>query len=141
LSTSHGSTEISAALGWRFFAGILLLLVGIMNVIDGLIAVSDSGIFEQNLSTNPALPITDRLEVWGWVVLVVGFVMMVVAFPVIVGVPWARLAGITVAAVDLVLQFAFLAHFPLWSLVMVALNVLVLFGLIARGHDPTELDQ
>ncbi|HKA05154.1 MAG TPA: hypothetical protein VKD67_12525 [Acidimicrobiales bacterium] len=139
MTASH-PTELSAALGWRFFAGIILLLLGIMNLIDGLIGVSDSDIFEQNLSTAPALPVTDRLEVWGWVVLVVGVVMMVLAFPVIVGFTWARFAGIAVSGIDLVLQFAYLAHFPLWSLIIIFLNVLVIFGLAARGGGPTELD-
>ncbi len=135
-----GDVEISSALGWRFFSGIILLLLGIMNMIDGLIAVTDSDVFEQNPTTSAALPVTDRLAVWGWVVLVVGVVMMVIAFPVIVGLPWARFAGIAVAGVDLLLEFAFLPHFPLWSLIIIFLNVLVIFGLAARGGVPTELD-
>ena len=134
------TTELSSALGWRFFSGIVLLLLGIVNLIDGLIGITDPDIFEQNLSTAPALPVTDRLEVWGWVVLVVGVVMMVLAFPVIVGVPWARYAAIAASGVDLVLQFAYLAHFPLWSFVIILLNVLVIFGLAARGGAPTEFD-
>jgi hypothetical protein len=139
MSASH-PTEISSALGWRFFAGIVMLLLGIMNLIDGLIAVTDSDVFEQSPSTSQALPVTDRLEVWGWVVLVVGIVMMMIAFPVIVGLPWARFAGIAAAGIDVVLEFAFLPHFPLWSLIIIFLNVLVIFGLAARGGVPTELD-
>jgi hypothetical protein len=117
-----------------------MLLLGIMNLIDGLIAVTDSDVFEQSPSTSQALPVTDRLEVWGWVVLVVGIVMMMIAFPVIVGLPWARFAGIAAAGIDVVLEFAFLPHFPLWSLIIIFLNVLVIFGLAARGGVPTELD-
>ena len=135
-----GGTELSAALGWRFFAGLIMLLLGILNLIDGLIGIMDPDIFEQNLATNPALPVTDRLEVWGWVVLALGLVMMVIAFPVIGGLRWARFAGIGAAGLDLLLQFAYLAHFPVWSLIMIALNVLVIYALAVRGGEPTELD-
>jgi hypothetical protein len=136
-----GDVEIGSALGWRFFAGIVMLLLGIMNLIDGIIAITDSDVFEQNLSTVPRLPVTDNMAVWGWVVLIVGFVMMVLAFPVIVGFPWARFTGIAVCGVDLLLEFAFLAHFPLWSLIIIFLNILVIFGLAVRGGGPTELDR
>jgi hypothetical protein len=139
MSTSH-TPEISSALGWRFFAGILLLLLGILNMIDGLLGITDTDVFQQNASTTATLPVTDRLAVWGWVMLLVGVVMVVIAFPVIYGLPWARYAGIAVAGLNLVLQFTYLAHFPLWSLIIVFLNVLVIFGLAARGGEPTELD-
>jgi hypothetical protein len=136
-----GDVEISSALGWRFFSGIVMLLLGIMNLIDGIIAITDSDVFETNLATSPSLPVTDNMAVWGWVVLIVGFVMLVLAFPVIVGFPWARVAGIAAAGVDLLLEFAFLAHFPLWSLIIIFLNVLVIFGLAVKGAGLTELDR
>jgi hypothetical protein len=139
MNTSH-PTELSSALGWRFFAGIVTLLLGILNLVDGLIAIMDSDVFEQNPSASRALPVTDRLEVWGWFILVIGFVMVVVAFPIIAGLPWARIAGIVVAGIDLVLEFAFLPHFPVWSLILIGLNVLVIFALAVRGGVPTELD-
>jgi hypothetical protein len=140
MNAAH-TPEISSALGWRFFAGIVTLLLGIMNLIDGLIDITDSDVVEHNLSMTPALPVTDRLAVWGWVVLVVGLVMTVLAFPIIAGLPWARWAGIAAAGVDLLLQFAYLAHFPLWSLIIISLNVLVIFGLAVRGGVTTELDR
>jgi hypothetical protein len=138
-SPSRGP-ELSAALGWRFFAGIVMLLLGILNLIDGLIGIMDPDLFRDNLSGNPTLPVTDRLEVWGWVVLVLGLVMVVLAFPVMGGLRWARLTGIVAAGIDLLLQFAYLAHFPVWSLIMIFLNVLVIYGLAVRGGEPTELD-
>jgi hypothetical protein len=139
MNASH-PTELSSALGWRFFAGIVTLLLGILNLIDGLIAIMDSDVFEQNPAASRALPVTDRLAVWGWIILVIGVVMVVIAFPIIAGLPWARLAGIVVAGIDLVLEFAFLPHFPVWSLILIGLNVLVIFGLAVRGGVPTELD-
>ena len=139
MSISH-TPEISSALGWRFFAGILLLLLGILNMIDGLLGITDTDVFQQNASTTATLPVTDRLAVWGWVMLIVGVVMVVIAFPVIYGLIWARYVGIAVAGLNLVLQFTYLAHFPLWSLIIVFLNVVVIFGLAARGGVPTEFD-
>jgi hypothetical protein len=136
--TGLGVTEFGPAVGWRFFAGLVTFLLGVMNLVDGLLAITDSDFFAQNVSPNTTLPVTDRIEVWGWVVLVVGIVMVVIAFPIIFGSPLARFAGIAVAAVDLLLQFAYLAHFPLWSLIMISLNVLVIFGLAARVGATTD---
>ena len=140
-SRRAGDVGISSALGWRFFAGIVMLLLGILNLIDGIIAITDADVFEKNLAASPSLPVTDNMTAWGWVILVVGLVMTVLAFPVIVGFPWARFVGMGAAGVDLLLEFAFLAHFPLWSLIIILLNVLVIYGLAVRGGEPTELDQ
>ena len=133
--------ELSSALGWRFFAGIMLLLLGIMNLIDGLTGIMDSDLFEKNLGTAPNLPATNNLVAWGWVVLIVGIVMIAIAFPVMGGLSWGRFAGIAIAGIDLLLQFAFLAHFPLWSLVLVFLNALVIYGLATHGDVPVELER
>jgi uncharacterized membrane protein HdeD (DUF308 family) len=78
-------TEISAALGWRFFAGLLTLLLGILNLIDGLIAIMSPDVFEGTAGEAPTLPVTDNLTAWGWTVLVVGVVLIAIAFPLMGG--------------------------------------------------------
>ena len=67
--------------------------------------------------------------------------MIAVAFPVMGGLPWGRFAGIGLAGLDLILQFTILAHFPTWSLVLIFLNALVIYGLAAHGDVPAELDR
>src|SRR5262249_23234610 len=99
----------------------------------GLVAIIDADVFEQNLAGGPTLAIVDRIQAWGWLLLIVSVAMVVASFPVLAGLVWARLAGTAVAGIDLVLQFAYLAHFPLGSMMMIFLAVLVIFALAASS--------
>jgi FAD/FMN-containing dehydrogenase len=128
------TAQTSATTGWRLFAGTILLLLGVMNLIDGIIAVVDPDLFEQNLAGSPTLAVIDRIEAWGWLVLITGIALVVISFPVMTRVVWARGAGIAAAGIDLVLQFTYLAHFAPWSMTLILLDVMVIFALAAdRG--------
>jgi hypothetical protein len=131
-SSGPGPTaQTSATTGWRLFAGTLLLLLGVMNLIDGIVAIVDPDLFEQNLAGSPSLAVIDRIEAWGWLVLVIGIALVVISIPVMSGVAWARVAGMAAVGIDLVLQFTYLAHFPPWSMTLILLDVIVIFALAA----------
>jgi hypothetical protein len=125
------TTQTSATTGWRPFAGTILLLVGVLNLIDGIVAVVDRDLFEQNLAGSPSLAVIDGIVAWGWLVLVIGIALVVISIPVMTGVAWARVAGMAAAGIDLVLQFTYLAHFPPWSMTLILLDVIVIFALAA----------
>jgi hypothetical protein len=122
-----------ATIRWRLFAGTILLLLGLTNVLDGLVAIINADVFEQNLAGSPTLAIINRIEAWGWLLLIIGLAMAVTSVSVLAGVMSARLVGIVIAGIDLVLQFAYLAHFPPWSMMMIFLAVLVIFALAASS--------
>jgi hypothetical protein len=66
-------------------------------------------------------------------VLIIGAALVVISFPVMAGVVWARGAGFAAAGIDLVLQFSYLADFPPWSMTLIFLDVMVIFALAAGG--------
>jgi hypothetical protein len=124
--------------GWRSFAGVLIMVAGFFNVIDGLVAIINANRIQGVTNGNATLPITDNVSRWGWVVLIVGIVMVLAAFGIFSGATWARVAGVAVAGLNLLVQFTYLAHFPFWSFTMILLDVLVIYGLIVHGGVETE---
>jgi hypothetical protein len=122
--------------GWRVFAGIMLLVVGLFNLIDALVALTDSSYY-QHVASNYALPITNKIHTWGWVELVLSILLLIAGASVLSlgGAIWSRVVGVIFAGVNMLFQLAWLAHFPFWSFTMIIVNILVIYGLVARVDE------
>src|SRR4249920_15223 len=99
-----------AGYGWRSFAGILIIIAGFFNAIDGLVAIINANRIQGVVNGHATLPVTDQVSSWGWLVLIVGIVMIFAGFAIFSGATWARVVGILVASVNMVVQFSYLAH-------------------------------
>jgi hypothetical protein len=117
--------------GWILFAGIMMLLIGAYNLLQGLAAIFSDDYY---LVTEDELLVFD-FTTWGWIMLVWGVVLLAVGWGLVTGTPWSRWAGIVVAGLNAVAQAAFLSAFPLWSILVVGLCVLVIFALAAHWDD------
>jgi hypothetical protein len=122
--------------GWKMFAGIMLMIVGFLNVIDGLVAITQTNYIRRN--TGGVLPLTNNVKTWGWVELIVGVIIVLAAFGVLSGATWARVVGIFVASLNLMFQFAYLGHNQFWSFTMIVIDILVIYGLAAHGGREYE---
>jgi hypothetical protein len=117
---------------WVMFAGVMLALVGILNIVYGIAAIDDSTFF----TANAKYVITD-LNTWGWVVLGVGAVQFLAAFAIWSGSEWGRWVGIISAGCNAIVQMFFISGFPLLSVTLFAVDVLVIYGLVTYGgHRP-----
>ena len=117
---------------WVMFAGVMLALVGLLNVVYGIAAIDDSTFF----TANAKYVITD-LNTWGWVVLGVGAVQFLAAFAIWSGSELGRWIGIVSAGCNAIVQMFFIAGFPLLSVTLFAIDVLVIYGLVTYGgHRP-----
>jgi hypothetical protein len=123
--------------GWWTFAGVMVLIGGVLNAFDGLVAITQTRYIERNIGGE--LPITNSVKTWGWVALLVGIIMILAAFGILSGASWARVVGIFVASVNLMFQFAYLDHNPFWSFTMIVVDILVIYGL--AGHHAEEVAQ
>jgi hypothetical protein len=122
----------SARSGWLTFAGTLFVLVGAFNVVEGLVALAKDEAF---VVTDDGLLFAD-FTAWGWFFLIFGAIQVLVGFGIYAGRTWARVAGVVLAMLNAVSQIAFLVAFPLWALVTIALNVVVVYGLLVPyGND------
>lgn len=129
------SGEMPPHIAWKLFCGMVLAATSFMNMILSVVAITDPSFFATtNAAGKVQLPGTDSLDVYGWIGLLLSVVMFVTAFGVFFGVRWARIVGGVTIAVNAVFQLAFMAAFPIASLVIIVLDVLVLYGLIVRGQ-------
>jgi hypothetical protein len=123
----------SAWSGWIAFAALMLMIVGVVNILEGIVAI----IYRQR-----TVLVADRLYVinltgWGILVLAFGVVLACAGLGVLSGRTWARVAAIVLIALHAVVQVGWLAAYPLWSLLMLGLDIVVLYALTAGWQEIT----
>ena len=117
---------------WMFFAGAILVLVGVFQVIDGLVSLFRNELF----SVRPAsLPLDVSYTVWGWTHIVLGVLMVPLGYAVLSARPWARFTAIGLAVLSALVHFAFVPAYPAWSLLVIALDLLVVYALAVHGGE------
>ncbi|WP_406005946.1 hypothetical protein OG440_06980 [Streptomyces sp. NBC_00637] len=112
--------------GGVVFAGVLLLCSGVLAVLQGIAAIAEDDVYARVGSYSYELDLTG----WGWIHLVLGVVAAATGAALLRGMAWARFAGIFLAALSLVAQFLFLPYEPLWSIVVMAIDVFVIWALV-----------
>ena len=117
--------------GWKIFAGLMILVVGTINVFDGIVGLTQQSYIKQ--FTNGQLPVTNDIKTWSWVVLILGVVMILAGFLIFSGNMFGRVVGVLVASLNLLVQLAYLNHNPFWSFTMILIDLLVIYGLVAHG--------
>jgi hypothetical protein len=122
--------------GWVVFAGLLMIVIGILDFFEGLIAIIRGEYYV--LSANQV--IVFDTTAWGWITLLWGIVVGLTGAALLGGKSWARWLTIVVASLNFIHQLAFVgsSQYPLWALVILTLNVLVLYALIVRWGDVRE---
>lgn len=130
----HGGTPTAWA-GWVTFAGILMILIGAFQAIEGLVAIFRDVYF---LVTSSGLLLTIDYTAWGWVHLIIGLLIAASGFAVMRGLLWGRMVGVILASLSALANLAFLSAYPLWSTLMIALNVVVIFALTVHGSEVRE---
>jgi hypothetical protein len=123
--------------GWVTFAGVMIFVVGVLNAFDGLVAITQTRYIERN--TGGELPLTNNVKNWGWAELIFGILLILIALGIFSGATWARVAGIVLVGINLMFQFAYLGHYPFWSLTMIAIDIVVIFAL-AGARDNGAYD-
>jgi hypothetical protein len=117
--------------GWVTFAGVMIFVVGVMNIIYGIAAISNSSFYIAD-----AKFILSDLNTYGWVVLVIGIVQVLVAIGVFARAQFARWTGVAIASVNLIAQLLWISAFPLAGLAFIAIDMLVIYGLVVHGRKP-----
>ena len=125
----EGYDDADRGYGWVAFAGVLLLIVGTINFIEGIAAIGNAHFFIANTHY-----IAGDLKTWGWVVLFIGVIQVLVALGVFVKNQLARWAGVFILSLNMVEQLMMMPAYPFWSLAVFALDVLGIYGLVAYGQ-------
>lgn len=130
-------TEPTGWVGWTVFAAAMMILAGTLQAIYGLVAIVND---EWVVWGNRADLYLD-LTAWGWVHLVVGALVVLAGFGLFSGNVVARTVGVVLAAASFVAHFLSLPAYPLWSLTVMALAVVVIWALTAHGHEMKALSR
>lgn len=118
--------------GLVLFAAVLLVVLGFFNLIDGISAVARSHVFVAN-----AHFVFGDLRAWGWVALILGALQVLAAAGVLAGNQAARWFAVVVVALNALAQMFFIPAYPFWSLMIIAVDVVALWGLCVYGGGET----
>ena len=129
---SYAVDEPTAWVGWIFFSGIMLIMLGAFQAIMGLVALFDDGYY---LVTGDGLIVQADYTTWGWVHLIVGVIAGLTGVGIMLGQMWARVAGIVLAVISALINLAFLAAYPIWSVLIITFDVIVIYALAVHGGE------
>ncbi|MDH6227790.1 MULTISPECIES: DUF7144 family membrane protein [Streptomyces] len=112
------------------FAGIGMVLSGVLSILQGIAGIARDRLFGTPLHYEYRFDLT----AWGWIHLVLGVALLAGGAALLRRVPWARSAGLAIAAISLISQFMFIPYYPVWCIAVMILDLLVLWTL-ARLAD------
>jgi hypothetical protein len=114
--------------GWLTFAGIMVLIAGILNAIWGIAAIDSANFFVEDQRF-----IFSDLNTWGWIILFIGVIQLFAAFSIWSGGQFGRWIGIIAASLSAIGALLSIPGYPFWSLAVFGLDLLIIYGLSAYG--------
>jgi cytochrome b subunit of formate dehydrogenase len=120
--------------GWVVFAGTMLLILSAINILEGFVALFQD---ERVVATPNNFVVVD-LTSWGWTLVLFGVVMLATGIGLLMAQTWARITAIVVVGLHAAAQVASIGAYPIWSLLMIALDTVILFALTARWSAARE---
>lgn len=126
--------NVTGWVGWAAFAGVVMLLSGLFGVFQGLVTlfnnnlllVGENNVWLVNLTT------------WGWTHLLVGALLIAAAASVFKGHMFGRVVGVILAVLSAVVNLAFVPYYPVWSVLVIVVDVLVVYALTVHGSEMQE---
>ena len=134
-STSQRVEPSGWAVGFTVFAAVMMLMVGVWQALAGLIAIFENEFYVTTRNYVFQLDATT----WGWIHLVVGLIVAFAGWGLLSGQTWARVVGITVAAISATTNFLFIPYYPFWAILIITLDVIVIWALASHGREFKEL--
>lgn len=122
------STKGLVAYGVTAFAGVMLATVGVFQILEGISALAN----DKAVLVGKNYAFQFDITTWGWIHLILGLIAVAVGIGILMGQTWSRIAGIVIAALSCLSNFAFLPYFPVWSLVILAFNAFVIWALCTQ---------
>jgi hypothetical protein len=122
---SEGAVAITAA------AGVLMVLIGTMHAIQGLVALANDDFYVVGQEYVFEFDVTT----WGWIHLIGGAIVLGAGIALFRGSVWARTLAVVIASISILLNFMWLPYYPLWSLVVIAFDMFVIWAVTVHGRD------
>jgi hypothetical protein len=127
MSDSKFQMSGSWAYGVSVFAGVMMIVGGGFQALEALAAIVN----DKYLVVLPEYIYAFDLTAWGWIHLVIGLALVAIGICLLMGQGWARVAGIVVAGLAALANFTWLPYSPLWAIIVIAIDVLVIWALVS----------
>jgi hypothetical protein len=128
VATPQTREQVSGwTVGFAYFAGAVLILIGIYHVLAGIAAIAEDEFFVIGREYVYDVDVTT----WGWIHLVGGIIVVLAGIGVYSGATWARVVGIAVAGLSAIGSFFFIPYYPVWAVLIIALDIAVILALTA----------
>src|SRR3954467_6618019 len=131
-ATEERNAGPTAWAGWVVFGGVMLIMMGSFQVIEGLVALFDDGFYAVRSN---GLVVNVDYNTWGWVHLIIGIVGVLAGLGLLVGNMLARVVGVAAAFLSAIVNLAFISAYPVWSAIMITLDVIVIYAIIVHGRE------
>jgi hypothetical protein len=132
MSSERYPYGVTGWVGWIAFAGYFMIILGFFGAIQGFAALlRDESYFA--VGKNGLL--TFDYTTWGWIHLIMGIALMLIGGYLMKGSTWARVVAIIVVGLHMIAQFSFVSAYPVWGVVIIAVDVLVLYALLVHGRE------
>jgi hypothetical protein len=131
---NNNSKQVTGWVGWIYFAGFMMLITGILQMIAGLTALLNDEFYvvtEQSI-------LAFNFTTWGWIHLLVGLIVMLAGTAVIAGSFWGRIVAVFLATLSIIANFAFISSYPIWSTIVIVIDVLIIYALTVHGSEVKE---
>jgi hypothetical protein len=128
---SYEDTQVTGWVGWITFAAVMLAISGGLNFFYGLIAAIND---EWVVFGNRADVYLD-VSAWGWIHMILGAVVFAAGLALLSGNILARIVGVIAATVSIVANFMWLPVYPVWSIILITLDVLIIWALTVHGRE------
>jgi hypothetical protein len=116
--------------GWVTFAGVMLLIAGVLNVVYGIAALGDSSFF-----VNDSKYILSNLHTWGWVTLILGAIQLSAGLSLLGGGLYGRIVGLGSAGLSAIGAMLSIPTYPFWSLAIFAIDIVIIHQIATRGRE------
>ena len=131
------SAERTGWTGWVVFAGVILVTNGFFNILQGLMAVIGPDTYYATAGGNLWLLDVDG---WGWWNIILGALTVLVGAALLAGQTWARVIAVILAIFSALTQMVLLPAQPLWALIVIAIDVLVIYAVTVHGREMRDMD-
>jgi hypothetical protein len=128
----RGGGEVTGWVGWILFAGLIMITGGFFNAIQGVVALVRDDFY---LVGRNGLVVNLDFTVYGWVLLISGILLLVTGFSLMTGHTWARVTAIILAVINATLHMVFMPAYPLWSIVVITLDIFIIYALVVHGRE------
>jgi hypothetical protein len=129
--TTRSSSHSGAAVGLIVFAAVIMIIGGIMQALQGLVALANDTFYVLGKDYLFKFDVTT----WGWIHLVLGTIVAIAGVALFQGATWARVVAVMVASVGIIVNFVWMPYYPIWSLTLLTLDAFVIWAVTAHGRD------